>query len=46
MIWAGMQLKEDWAKTAMIAAGAATIIYNGQNYLRVEQQEKLRLSNV
>jgi hypothetical protein len=34
MIWAGMQLKDDWAKAAMIAAGAGTIVYNGQNYLR------------
>lgn len=32
MIWAGYQLKNDLAKAAMIAAGAATIAYNWQNY--------------
>jgi hypothetical protein len=32
MIWAGTQLKNDIARTAMIAAGAGTIVYNWQNY--------------
>ena len=34
MIWAGMQLREPWARVAMIAAGGATIAYNWQNYQR------------
>lgn len=32
MIWAGMQLREPWARAAMIAAGGATMAYNWQNY--------------
>ncbi len=37
MIWAGMQLRDDWAKVAMIAAGAATMAYNWQNYEHYEK---------
>ena len=46
MIWAGMQLKNDLAQIAMITSGLATMYYNGNNYLIVERDEKLRLSNV
>ena len=36
MIWAGTQLKGDWAKAAMIGAGILTITYNARNY-RIEK---------
>ena len=39
MIWAGMQLKNDLAKLAMIGSGVATIYYNGQNFLEVRENE-------
>lgn len=34
MIYAGLKLKDPWMRTAMIAAGGATIAYNWQNYRR------------
>lgn len=39
MIWAGMQLKGDAARSAMIAAGAGTIAYNWRNYEKVKRLE-------
>ncbi len=40
MIWAGIQLKNEVAKGAMVAAGAGTIIYNWNNYKEVQSDGK------
>jgi len=38
MIWAAFQLRDDWAKVAMIAAGGATMSYNWRNY-QIKQRQ-------
>jgi len=38
MMWAGMQSRlTPTAKTLLILLGAATVVYNGSNYLKAEQ---------
>lgn len=39
MIWAGLQTKQlpDIAKLLLIGAGIGTVIYNGNNYLKIQQ---------
>ena len=37
MIWTGLQLKNEYAKTAMIVAGSLTMSYNWQNYRMYEK---------
>ncbi len=39
MIWAGIQLQNEIAKSAMVAAGAGTIIYNWNNYKEDQENE-------
>ena len=39
MIWAGMELKNDFAKIAMIGSGIATMYYNGQNFLEIRNEQ-------
>jgi hypothetical protein len=41
MIWAGMQLQNDFAKVAMIGSGLATMYYNGNNYLIRRNQQAI-----
>ncbi len=44
-IWFGAKAKEmpTWARAAMIAYGAGTILYNGQNYLEIEEKKRKEL---
>jgi hypothetical protein len=37
MIYAGMQMRKDWMQVAMIIGGAATIVYNAQNFYQYER---------
>lgn len=42
MIWSGLNAKgiPGWAKIGLVVAGAATIAYNGQNFLELLGKEK------
>lgn len=44
-IWFGAKANEmpGWARAALIAYGAGTILYNGNNYLEIEAKEKKKL---
>lgn len=40
MVWVGLraQTVPQWARAGMIAAGVATTVYNGRNYLIVQEK--------
>ncbi|NIP95451.1 MAG: hypothetical protein GWO24_19215 [Akkermansiaceae bacterium] len=42
MIWGGMNVKRDGLGTLLTLAGVGTILFNGLNFIRLEEMKKRR----